>query len=206
MQTMPFYPQQKEFYKMKVTIIDYGAGNVFSVLKALERQGITPILTADENEIRSSDKVIFPGVGHAESAMNKLKENKLDLLIPSLKQNVLGICLGMQLMCDFSEEGDTKALGIFTNVQVLKFKDVAKIPHMGWNTIETENSSLFPSNEDFYFVHSYYVPENPYTTALCNYGQAFSATMEKDNFFACQFHPEKSGSAGEVLFQQFLNL
>jgi glutamine amidotransferase len=179
---------------MKVVIINYGAGNTQSVRYAFERLGITPILSDDIAEILTADKVIFPGVGHAKAAMEVLQEKQLDLLIPTLKQPVLGICLGMQLMCNFSEEGNTKCLGIF-NEDVKLFEPTLKVPHIGWNTAE---------NNWYYFVHSYYVPVNEYTTKTCNYITDFSAAMQKGNFYAVQYHPEKSGKGGEELLKNFI--
>jgi glutamine amidotransferase len=149
---------------MKVTIIDYGAGNVFSVASAFRRLGIEPLLTADEAEIRSSDRVIFPGVGHAAPAMEQLIQSGLDQVIPQLKQPVMGICLGMQLMCKNSEEGNTQGLNIFEDISVVKFDDTLKIPHMGWNTIECANGLLSGLDSDVYFVHSYYAPMSTYTS------------------------------------------
>lgn len=189
---------------MKVTIIDYGAGNVFSVASAFRRMGIEPILTANEAEIRSSDRVIFPGVGHAAPAMEQLKQSGLDQVIPQLTQPVMGICLGMQLMCKATEEGNTQGLSIFDDASVVKFDDTLKIPHMGWNTIEETNGMLNGLKSDVYFVHSYYSPKSIYTAAICNYAVPFSAALEKDNFLGCQFHPEKSGKAGEEILKRFL--
>lgn len=189
---------------MKVTIIDYGAGNVFSVASAFRRLGIEPLLTADEEEIRSSDRVIFPGVGHAAPAMEQLIQSGLDQLIPQLKQPVMGICLGMQLMCKNSEEGNTQGLNIFEDISVVKFDDTLKIPHMGWNTIECANGLLSGLDSDVYFVHSYYALMSMYTSSTCNYSVPFSASLEKDNFLGCQFHPEKSGKAGEEILKRFL--
>jgi glutamine amidotransferase len=189
---------------MKVTIIDYGAGNVFSVASAFRRLGIEPLLTADEAEIRSSDRVIFPGVGHAAPAMEQLIQSGLDQVIPQLKQPVMGICLGMQLMCKNSEEGNTQGLNIFEDISVVKFDDTLKIPHMGWNTIECANGLLSGLDSDVYFVHSYYAPMSTYTSSTCNYSVPFSASLEKDNFLGCQFHPEKSGKAGEEILKRFL--
>lgn len=189
---------------MKLTIIDYGAGNVFSVASAFRRLGIEPILTADEAAIRSSDRVIFPGVGHAAPAMEQLKQSGLDLLIPQLRQPVMGICLGMQLMCMDTEEGNTKGLNIFEDTSVIKFDDTLKIPHMGWNTIEETKGVLNGLDSDVYFVHSYYAPLSRYTSATCTYAVSFSASLEKDNFLGCQFHPEKSGKSGEEILKRFL--
>lgn len=190
---------------MKLTIINYGAGNVFSVTSAFQRLGLNPILSADEEEIRSSDFVVFPGVGHAEMAMNQLKETRLDALIPSLEQPVLGVCLGMQLMCDSTEEGNTAGLGIFDGLIVVRFDEHLKVPHMGWNELVNSKGLLSEIIEPVYFVHSYYAPLSKYTIAECLYPFAFSAALEKDNFLACQFHPEKSGKAGEEVLKRFLN-
>ncbi len=181
---------------MKVVIIDYGAGNTRSVQFAFQRFGITPVLSFDKPEILSADKIIFPGVGHAKAAMDVLKEKGLDVLIPQLKQPVLGICLGMQLMCRFSEEGDTYCLGIL-NETVRLFEPKLKVPHIGWN--KTNDSDNW-----YYFVHSYYVPQNKFTTLSCNYITEFSAAFRKDNFYAVQFHPEKSGKTGEEFLRKFI--
>lgn len=178
---------------MNTVIIDYGAGNTKSVQFALKRLGVEAILTNNEELIRKSDKVIFPGVGHANSAMEKLAEVELDKVIPNLKQPVLGICLGMQLMCKFSEEGNTKGLGIF-DLDVVKFSDNNKIPQIGWNNIFNLKSNLFDElkvKEFMYFVHSYYIPLANETIATANYGLDYSAALQKNNFYGCQFHPEK---------------
>lgn len=196
---------------MKIVLINYNAGNTRSVLFALERLGIHATLSENADEIRSADKIIFPGVGEASSAMQHLKERKLDLLIPELKQPVLGICLGMQLLCKHSEEGDTKALGIFP-VEVKKFQPAdpaLKIPHMGWNTITELKGPLFkdiPENSYVYYVHSFFAERCEYTTALTDYVQLYSGALSKDNFHAVQFHPEKSGVAGEFILRNFLSL
>jgi len=190
---------------MKLSIIDYGAGNVFSVKSAFERLGISPILTNNEAEIRTSDAVIFPGVGHADAAMRQIKQNQLDAIIPSLTQPVFGICLGMQLMCAQSEEGNVKGLEIFKNVTVKKFNDVPKIPHIGWNNLKNTKGSLKEVKGDVYFVHSYYAPLNKFTIASCEYGSLFTAAMEHQNFLACQFHPEKSGALGSQILKHFLD-
>lgn len=190
---------------MKLVIIDYGAGNVFSVKSAFKRLGVDAILTRDKNEILSADRVVFPGVGHATAALKQLRESKLDTFIPALQQPVLGVCLGMQLMCEHTEEGNQKCLGIFDGVSVKRFEGDVKIPHMGWNSLKDTSKKMEGLTEDVYFVHSYYAPVNPYTVAVCDYGQSFSAAMEKNNFFACQFHPEKSGTAGDLIIKRFLN-
>ncbi|MCK6606930.1 MAG: imidazole glycerol phosphate synthase subunit HisH [Flavobacterium sp.] len=193
---------------MKIAIIDYGAGNVQSVLFALERLGYEGIVTNDWITIKSADKVIFPGVGEASSAMKMLQETGLDVLIPTLKQPVLGICLGMQLMCKFSEEGNTKGLGIF-DVKVVKFSNEVKVPQMGWNTIYNLKSQLFTGikeNEFMYLVHSYYAPLSENTIATTNYEYDYSTALQRDNFFGVQFHPEKSGVFGEQILKNFLQL
>jgi imidazole glycerol-phosphate synthase subunit HisH len=202
---------------MKVAIIKYNAGNVQSVLYALQRLGTNAIVTDDIEEIISADKIIFPGVGNAASAMEYLKEKKLDQLIVSLKQPVLGICLGLQLLCNSSEEGNTKCLGIFDSV-VKKFDDSVfqnknllpyKIPHMGWNTIDQLSSPLMngiPENSYVYFVHSFYAEPSTETIATTDYINPFSAAMQKNNFYGVQFHTEKSGLTGEQILKNFLNL
>lgn len=218
---------------MKIAIIDYKAGNIRSVIFALERLGVQPILTADAETILSADKVIFPGQGEASSAMRNLRERGLDKLIPNLKQPFLGVCVGMQLLCDYSEENDTPCLGVIPQ-RVLKFpthtpsfiplrvldqkmlENRLKVPQVGWNKIsisderwvmgDEEPSILSPDLNDqwFYFVHSYYVEKGEYTTATAEYGVEFSACLKKDNFHAAQFHPEKSSTHGEQLIQNFL--
>lgn len=193
---------------MNVVLIDYGAGNTKSVQFALKRLGVEAILTNNEALIRKADKVIFPGVGHANAAMEKLRQVGLDKVIPNLKQPVLGVCLGLQLMCNFSEEGDTNGLGIF-DLNVLKFSTANKIPQIGWNTIADLKSKLFnglQENEFMYFVHSYYVPLAKETIATAQYGINYSAALQKDNFYGCQFHPEKSGDKGEMILKNFLML
>lgn len=196
---------------MKIAIIDYGAGNIASVSTAVERLGFSAHLTMDPKDIEVADKVIFPGVGHAQNAMHQLKLSGLDQLIPALNQPVLGICLGMQLMCSHSEEGNTPALGIFdAPVQRFAGQPGFKVPHMGWNLISPKpNCSLFDKIAEggyVYFVHSYYVPIMVNTAAMAHYQLPFSAALEKDNFFATQFHPEKSGSLGEQILHNFLKL
>jgi glutamine amidotransferase len=193
---------------MKVVILNYGAGNIQSIQFALQRLGFEGILSNNVDEILSADKVIFPGVGEASSAMKKLRESGLDKLIPQLKQPVLGICLGMQLMCNFSEEGNTIGLGIF-DVNVVKFSPKVKVPQMGWNTIYNLKSDLFngiSENEFFYMVHSYYVPNSEYSIATTNYEVAFSSALQKNNFYGVQFHPEKSGKFGEQILSNFLKI
>ena len=194
---------------MKLALIKYNAGNVQSVSFALERLGINFSITDDPEELKSADKVLFPGVGEASTTMRFLKDRKLDQLIPSLKQPVLGVCLGMQLMCKFSQENDTDCLGIFDET-VTRFvpSPTEKVPHMGWNNLKIMESWLTPKLEDkfVYFVHSYYVPENTYTSAITEYTVPFSAAMHRDNFYAVQFHPEKSAEAGELVLKSFLNV
>ena len=185
---------------MKIAIIDYGAGNTQSVKYALKRLGCKGVLTSDKEVISSSDRVIFPGVGQASSAMRMLESKGLDLLIPELKQPVLGICLGMQLMCGFSEEGNTNCLKIFDS-NVKRFDNSFKVPQIGWNTVFDLKTSLFNSiieNEYMYLVHSYYVPLITSTVATSNYGINYSTAIKKNNFIGVQFHPEKSGSKGEL--------
>lgn len=196
---------------MKVAVVKYNAGNIYSVDYALKRLGVEAIITADKELLQSADKVIFPGVGEAETTMRHLKSTGLDELIKNLRQPVFGICLGMQLMCRHSEEGGVDGLGIF-DVDVKRFvpqKHEDKVPHMGWNTIEKTNSKLFAgfTEEEFvYFVHSFYVPVCDFTAAETNYIHPFSAALHKDNFYATQFHPEKSGGTGEKILRNFLEL
>ena len=194
--------------EMKVVIINYGAGNIQSIKFAFERLGVHPVLSDDAEEIRSADRVIFPGVGEASSAMKKLRATSLDLLIPQLKQPVLGICLGMQLMCNYSEEGDTKGLGIF-DVDVLKFNHGVKVPQIGWNSIDELKSDLFSdveNNEFIYLVHSFYAPLCEETIAVSDYGMMYSTALNKDNFYGVQFHPEKSSKVGSRILANFLKL
>jgi glutamine amidotransferase len=191
-----------------IAIVKYNAGNITSVKNALERLGYSCVVTDDKNLLQQAEKVIFPGVGEASSAMKYLKEKGLDEVIKNLKQPVLGICLGQQLLCQLSEEGDTECLGIF-EATVRKFDPKLKVPHMGWNTISGLNSELYKdisNEEDFYFVHSYYAEICRETTAVCDYIVPFSASMQKANFYATQFHPEKSSTAGEQLLLNFLKL
>jgi len=193
---------------MKVVIINYGAGNIQSIKFALQRLGYEAILSNDADEIKLADKVIFPGVGEASSAMKKLKLSGLDMLIPKLKQPVLGICLGMQLMCNFSKEGNTEGLGIF-DVEVLKFSNNVKVPQIGWNVITNLRTGLFSKikeNEFMYSVHSYYVPICKDTIATTEYDLKYSSALHISNFYGVQFHPEKSSDAGEQLLKNFLEL
>lgn len=193
---------------MNVVIIDYNAGNTQSVIYALNRLGVEPVLSADQEVIRAADKVIFPGVGEASTAMNFLKERKLDEVIKSLKQPVFGVCLGLQLLCKHSEENDTDCLGIF-DINVKKFEPKLKVPQMGWNNLEAMNSPLFDGLNEapyVYYVHSYYAELSEYTIAETNYVNRFSAALNKDNFYALQAHPEKSGKVGEQILKNFLSL
>lgn len=205
-ETWNLKPETKK--QMKIAIIDYGAGNIKSIQFALNRLGFEGVLTNNPNEIQSVDKVIFPGVGEASSAMKKLKNSGLDELIPTLTQPVLGICLGMQLMCNHTEEGNTNGLGIF-DTNVIRFSNQVKVPHMGWNTIYNLQSPLFQEineNEYLYLVHSFYAPFSENTIAMTDYEKEFSSALQLNNFYGVQFHPEKSGLVGEKLLQNFLNL
>ena len=189
-----------------IAIIKYPAGNITSVENAVNRLGYQCVVTDNIELLKSADKVIFPGVGEASTAMEYLKEKGLDKLIPALKQPVLGICLGQQLMCTFSEENNTECLGIF-NTTVKKFPPKELVPHMGWNNVTVLNSTLMKgisADDDFYFVHSFYAEPCENTTAICDYILPFSAVMEKDNFYSTQFHPEKSADAGEKILKNFL--
>lgn len=196
---------------MKVAVVKYNAGNIRSVDYALKRLGVEAVITADKEILQSADKVIFPGVGEAGTTMNHLKATGLDELIKNLRQPVFGICLGMQLMCRHSEEGEVDCLNIF-DVDVKRLvpqKHEDKVPHMGWNTIGKTNSKLFEgfTEEEFvYFVHSFYVPVCDFTAAETDYIHPFSAALHKDNFYATQFHPEKSGKTGERVLRNFLDL
>ena len=193
---------------MKVIIIDYGAGNIKSIQFAFKRLGVDAILSNDIDEITTADKLIFPGVGAANAAMKMLEESGLDKIIPTLKQPVLGICLGMQLMCLSSEEGNTKGMGIF-KVAVKRFSNERKVPQMGWNTIASLKSDLFlgvKENEFMYLVHSFYAEKCSESIATTDYGIEYAAALQKNNFYGVQFHPEKSGTAGAKILQNFLNL
>lgn len=192
-----------------VAIIKYNAGNVQSVQYALQRIGVDSVVTDDFEVIRSADKVIFPGVGHSQSAMQYLREKKLDTLIISLQQPVLGICLGLQLMCKYSEEGDTTCLNIFDTEVKLFSSPVLKVPQIGWNNIYDYKSVLFnglPDQAFVYTVHSYYATLSKATTATTDYILPFSAALQKNNFYAVQFHPEKSGVIGETILKNFIQI
>lgn len=193
---------------MKIAIIKYNAGNIRSVDFAIRRMGYDPVITNDHSALRNADKVIFPGVGEAGTTMRYLREKGLDKLIRELKQPVLGICLGLQLLCAFSEESDTECIGVF-DINIKKFQAGDKVPHMGWNNISNASGKLISPGMDeqyFYFVHSYYAPVCNYTAAITDYINPFSSVLERDNFFATQFHPEKSGKAGEELLKTFISI
>ena len=194
---------------MQLVIIKYNAGNIQSVSFALERLGVNFLISDNPEEIKQADKVIFPGVGEASTTMQYLRDRKLDQVIVDLKQPVLGVCLGMQLMCKYSEENSTLCLGIFDE-EVKRFNPTQdmKVPHMGWNNLNLQNAWLDPEleNKFAYFVHSYYVPVNPFTSAITEYVNPFSSAMHKGNFYAVQFHPEKSANAGELVLKSFLKL
>jgi glutamine amidotransferase len=199
---------------MNIVIIKYNAGNIESVNNALNRLGVNAEITADPKKIRNADKVIFPGVGEASTTMDYLRNHELDKLIVSLTQPVLGICLGLQLMCSHSEENDTDCLGIFDE-KVIRFvpkpgeEFITKVPHMGWNSISNLKSNLFSKeieNQYVYFVHSYFAGLGEHTVATCNYIVPFSAALQKNNFYATQFHPEKSGTIGALILKNFINL
>jgi len=193
---------------MKIVIINYGAGNIQSIQFAIERLGYQAVLSNDVEEIKSADKVIFPGVGEASSAMKMLQATGLDTLIPTLTQPVLGICLGMQLMCNHSEEGDTKGLGVF-NVDVKRFENIVKVPQIGWNQINGLASKLFNDVKEgayMYLVHSYYASITKETIATTEYGVQYATALQKNNFYGVQFHPEKSSTDGAKILENFLNL
>jgi imidazole glycerol-phosphate synthase subunit HisH len=193
---------------MNIVIIKYNAGNTCSVNNALLRLGVNAIISDDAATIQQADKVIFPGVGAAAPAMRHLRENGLDKLITGLQQPFLGICLGMQLLCNHSEEGDTECLGVF-DAPVQLFNSVVKVPQMGWNNISDLQSPLFSNigeAEWMYFVHGYYVPLHENTIGSASYGTTYSAALHRDNFYAVQFHPEKSGAAGQKLIENFITL
>jgi len=194
---------------VKVVIIKYNAGNVQSVLFALQRLAIDAIVTDEVEQIQQADRVIFPGVGEASSTMQYLKSKRLDEIIINLKQPVLGICLGMQLMCRYSEENNTTCMGIFDeDVKQFIPSTNIKVPHMGWNQLQRTTGWLSNTlhDEHVYFVHSYYVPVNINTSAVAEYGVPFSAAMQKNNFYAVQFHPEKSAQAGEAILKKFMSV
>lgn len=193
---------------MKLVIVDYGAGNIQSIKFAFKRLGVEAILSEKAEEIMAADRVIFPGVGEASSAMNKLKASGLDKIIPELQQPVLGICLGMQLMCHSSEEGNTLGLGIF-DTDVVRFTNSVKVPQIGWNQITNLKSALFKDvieKDHIYLVHSYYAPICEETIAVTEYEMAYSSALQKDNFYGVQFHPEKSSKVGARILKNFLEL
>ena len=193
---------------MKLVIINYGAGNIKSLQFAFKRLGVEALLSNDSDVIRAADKVIFPGVGQASSAMNMLRVSQLDKLIPQLKQPVLGICLGMQLLCNHTEEGDTNGLGIF-DVNVKRFSSNVKVPQIGWNTIKNLKSDVFKGineSEYMYLVHSYYAENCSEAIAISDYGLDYASALKHNNFYGVQFHPEKSSTAGEQLLKNFLEL
>jgi glutamine amidotransferase len=193
---------------LKLVIIDYGAGNIKSIQFAFKRLGVDAILSNNPEVITSAERVIFPGVGEASSAMKMLKQSGLDTLIPTLKQPVLGICLGMQLMCNSSEEGNTKGLGIF-NVDVKRYSNAVKVPQMGWNTINELKSNLFRNIEEdafMYLVHSFYADMCQEAIASTTYELKYASALQKDNFYGVQFHPEKSSVVGEQVLRNFLEL
>ena len=192
-----------------IAILKYSSGNIKSVQAALDREGYVSLITDKPEEVAAADKVIIPGVGEARSAMQYLRERGLDMVIRSLEQPVLGICLGLQLMCSYSEEGETECIGIF-NAAVRKLPSGGKVPHMGWNDFSSLNQSkLFRGirpGDNVYYVHSYYADINSDTVAVCDYILPFSAAMQRDNFYATQFHPEKSGETGALILKNFLEL
>jgi len=194
--------------KMKLVIIDYGAGNIKSIQFAFKRLGVAAVLSSNIAEIQAADKIIFPGVGEASSAMKMLKESGLDLIIPNLKQPVLGICLGMQLMCISSEEGNTRGLGIF-DVAIKRFSNAVKVPQMGWNIISNLKSALFAGikeKEFMYLVHSFYAESCKEAISTTDYEIEYASALQKDNFYGVQFHPEKSGVEGSKILANFLKL
>jgi glutamine amidotransferase len=191
-----------------IALLKYNAGNIESVRNALNRLGLECSVTDDSNDLIAAEKVIIPGVGEASSAMSYLRERGLDNIIRSLKQPVLGICLGLHLMCAYSDEGSVKCLGIF-DAAVKRFPPFDKVPHMGWNNFSALKGDLFKGiqiEDDVYYVHSYYAEISPYTSAICDYVLPFSAAMHKDNFYAVQFHPEKSADTGNRILKNFLEL
>ncbi|HLV70192.1 MAG TPA: imidazole glycerol phosphate synthase subunit HisH [Xanthomarina sp.] len=193
---------------MKIIIVDYSTGNIKSIQFALKRLGVEALLSNNPTKILTADKIIFPGVGEANSAMNMLKKRGLDVLIPQLKQPVLGICLGMQLLCNHTEEGNTKGLGIF-DVSIKRFSNRVKVPQMGWNTITNLKSKLFngiSENEYMYLVHSYYAENCKEAIALTDYSLVYTSALQKNNFYGVQFHPEKSSLAGEKILKNFIEL
>ena len=196
---------------MNVAIVKYNAGNICSVMNAFRRLGVEPVLTDDREVLRRADRVVFPGQGEARTTMTSLREKGLDDVIKNLTQPVLGICIGMQLMCRHSEEENTDCLGIF-DADVVRFRPTdhsLKVPQMGWNTIENLKTDLFKGIDDgqyVYFVHSFHVPENRYAIAMTDYVQPYTSALHKDNFYATQFHPDKSGKVGETILKNFLEL